>query len=434
MPTSFSNTENDTKGFFILFLFITGVVAFPSTFVYYASPIILVILAIFGYGILNIGKLIVTLVIIIIFTILSLSIDYMRDYTINIPGAIMSLLLYLPLIIFLTRKNTLLFNDAVNNSIINFICYFVIVQGLIGFVQMVLSSNWDAVSGSFGLFDFYTGNFTISQVMYTFNIFIMILFLIPYSNRVLVKCSIIIGVFAVALAQSGHQTIFFIISIFAVYSSLKNIKRTMLIFMGLFGFIICVLLFFPKTPFLVSTWYHNLFFGNFPKVLVVNESLALLSEIKVLLFGTGLGQFSSRAALFSTGDYLSIHLPDIITGKSAYFLERISPLLDLQEKVGQSSAIAKPYFSILSITIELGALVTLFLVYLLWKEVKRNNRFINNSTSKEQLFLSKFLNATILFFLLCCTIENYAEFVQAIMLPIMLYIYAIGRVKHINAI
>ena len=262
----------------------------------------------------------------------------------------------------------------------------------------------------------------------------MILFLIPYSNRVLVQCSIIIGVLAVAVAQSGHQTIFFIVAAFAVYSSLKNIKLTMLIFMGLFGFIICVLLFFPKTPFLVSTWYHNLFFGNFPKVLVVNESLALLSDIKVLLFGTGLGQFSSRAALFSTGDYLSIHLPDIITGESAYFIERISPLLDLQEKVGQGSAIAKPYFSILSITIELGALVTLFLVYLLWKEVKRNNRFINNSTSKEQLFLSKFLNATILFFLLCCTIENYAEFVQAIMLPIMLYIYAIGRIKHINAI
>jgi hypothetical protein len=38
-------------------------------------------------------------------------------------------------------------------------------------------------------------------------------------------------------------------------------------------------------------------------------------------------------------------------------------------------------------------------------------------------------NVGLVFFVLCCTVENYAEFAQAIFLPILLYIAATSRAQ-----
>ena len=38
-------------------------------------------------------------------------------------------------------------------------------------------------------------------------------------------------------------------------------------------------------------------------------------------------------------------------------------------------------------------------------------------------------NTGLIFFVLCCAVENYAEFPQAIFLPILLYVVAVSRAR-----
>ena len=91
------------------------------------------------------------------------------------------------------------------------------------------------------------------------------------------------------------------------------------------------------------------------------------------------------------------------------------------------SAIATPNYSLLSLVTELGVIVFIVLLVLGCVEWRRNKKLYRN-TNAEIAGLAKFINATLLFTLLSCFIENYLEFVQATILPVLLVILAKSRI------
>jgi hypothetical protein len=147
-----------------------------------------------------------------------------------------------------------------------------------------------------------------------------------------------------------------------------------------------------------------------------------------MLIGTGLGQYCSRAALMSSNQYLNVPLPDFMVGKSDYFDDHISPSLILFEEVGEGSAMAKPYMTMLSLPVELGLILTAALFAVFAWNVFRCAR-VMTTNSGEVGSIGFVMMVGIVFFVLCCFIENYAEFTQAIFIPIILFIVAGSRAR-----
>jgi hypothetical protein len=404
--------------------------AFPSNYVYYFAPIMVLLTGLLFNVIISLKKFVIVIVIYLGAAFISLSINEFDKIQVNYPGLIFSLITYLPILLFLSKGRFFEINDLSQKKLIKFISIFVIIQSIVVFFQMTQTTNWDALSGTFGLFD-YRGRITISQVMFTFNMFVMVLFLLPYFKLWIVKIAILLGFVSVSAAQSGHQTIFFIVTIVMVYLSFRNFKILIQSASVISILAISVLYFFPRTLTLAVSWFNNIVFGNFPKRLVVLEAFNLLKDFKIVSLGTGVGQFSSRASLFSSGEYLGVSLPSIITGKSHFYEQIMVPLIELQQMVGQGSAIAKPYFSILSIILEFGIPISILIMILLLKEIYNNYKG-SKLKFKEINMLYKFKNASLIFFLLSSFIENYAEFVQAIFLPILIYYMVEGRIGYLQ--
>jgi hypothetical protein len=411
-------------------LFVVAVItAFPSNTIYYLAPIVVVLWPLVGRGVVSPASLARLVVALLAFTALSLTWNEVVGARNNYAGAVFAGITWLPMLILLANRGAKIrMDDRVTHRLVVFLSMFVLLQSAAVAFQATQTSDWDALAGTFGLLD-YRGTVTISQVMFTFNIFVINLFLIGYWRYRIVKLAVLAGFVAVAAAQSGHQTIFFVITILTVFASVKRMGAWMRMVIAAGFLMAAVLWFFPQTPALAILWMQRVMFQDFPKGLIVVEAIELLRDPKVALMGTGVGQFTSRAALFSSGEYLSLPLPPVLTGQSTWFIEIVAPLLDLQERIGEGSAIAKPYFSLVTIVIEFGLVVTALLGWWIFKQGLRARRLFKFGV-REVEALARFQVGFLLFLLLCSTVENYFEFVQALMLPVLLYIFATGRIAY----
>jgi hypothetical protein len=415
--------------FLSLVYVVVAITAFPSTTVYYLAPVVVVLWSIVAGGIVSSGKLARLVVALLALTAVSLAWNEIAGLRNNYAGVVFAGITWLPILILLANRGAeWRMDDRVTHHLVVFLSVFVLLQSAAVAFQMTQTSDWDALAGTYGFLD-YRGQITISQVLFTFNIFVINLFLIPYWRYRIVKVALFAGFAAVAAAQSGHQTIFFVVTIIAVFASLKRMRTWFRVIVAA-GFLVAVVLwFFPQTPRLAVLWMQKVFFQEFPKSLIVLEAYRLLQDPKVALMGTGIGQFTSRAALFSSGEYLNVALPTLLTGQSIWYTEIVTPLLDLQEQIGEGSAIAKPYFSLVTIVIELGLVVTALLGLWILKQGVRARRLFQVGI-KEVVGLARFQVGFLLFLVLCSTIENYFEFVQALMLPVVLYVFATGRIAY----
>ena len=134
---------------------------------------------------------------------LSILIDHLAGNDVNPAGLFLLLLTSLPLFIFMAYKVGKKIDQSTLTSLVSLVAWFVILQSVVGCLQFVASRNADAVAGTFGLFDFYLNTISIIQVYYTFNLFCMILFMLLQPHRLLVRVSIVFGLVACVLAQSG---------------------------------------------------------------------------------------------------------------------------------------------------------------------------------------------------------------------------------------
>jgi hypothetical protein len=415
------------------------IIAFPSNFIYYMAPPFFLAGALLLETAVSARRLLLFVSISVLFTFAALGFDLYAGNRINPAGVLFSLLMYLPFFILLAQHERFALSDVFIHRLVGFLRGFIYIQAVASFLQLTYGLifrrefNGDFICGTFGLFDVITG-ITISQVLFTFTVLNTCMFLVAYRHRRGVRLAIGLGFLCCVCAQSGHQIIFFslTVSILAVVQqrSFGRLIQTV----AFVGFLIgLVQLVYPATLRTAIEWAEKVLISErSPKRNVVEAAFEEILKAEHMIVGTGLGQFSSRAALFSSGEYLSVNLPSFLTGKSDVFVNHMMPQLDLFAVVGESSAIAAPYFSIISVFSEFGPLLSVALIAMAIAALAHNAKLSRYET-EEIRDLSLYCNFFIVFLFLNCLIENYLEMVQANFIPILLYVLAQGRIRAILA-
>jgi hypothetical protein len=341
-------------------------------------------------------------------------------------------LTYLPLLIIFAERFDKKLDGRTFDKFLVVCAWFVIFQSMIGALQFLASRNGDAVCGTFGLLDFRQNTITIAQVYFTFTMFGMILFLLLSPGKPLTQLAIFSGLIACALAQSGHQTIFFVASL-ALCGAIRFwrpkvfLTSTALVAITAFS----VIYFYPETIKLSQEWYRKTVVSNdSPKKLATTGGMEVVDDTKNLLLGTGAGQYSSRAALITSNEYLRVKLPRMLSGESDYAAKHLPVAKAIFRETGEGSAISKPYYSLLSVFVEFGLIQSLVLAGVFLASLLRNVQLMR-SPHPQVAAIGMFCSVGILFFLFCCTIENYMEFPQAIFIPILLYVIAGSRATYL---
>jgi hypothetical protein len=356
--------------------------------------------------------------------------DHLDGQTVNLPGVWFGLLTHAPLIVLLCETFGRTIDQSVYDRFAKACVWFVLFQSFVGFVQFAVSRNPDAVCGTFGLLDGFRQTITIAQVYFTFTLFGMILFLIPATGQPGVKIAMATGVVICILAQSGHQTMFFVVTL--ILCGLARISRLGTLSRAVAAAAVVsalVLQIYPDTLSIARDWYHKVTdTSNSPKRMVYEGAVAILDDPKNVLIGTGLGQYSSRAALITSDEYLNVKLPGFMAGSSDYFSRYIRPSLDVFEDFGEGSAIAKPYMSLITLPVELGIVLSVALLMAVGRNALWCIRIMSSGCGQAGRIGFAML-VGIIFFLLCCTIENYAEFSQAVFAPFILFVVAGSRTQ-----
>jgi hypothetical protein len=341
---------------------------------------------------------------------------------VSLPGIIFGTLTYATLAVILALRTNFKIGAERYEQIRMAVAWFMILQSILGLLQFAAGRDSDAVCGTFGLLDF-RGAVTIGQVYLTFNLFAMCLFLLTDMRRLLAKIALGLGLVACALAHSGHQTIFLIASLGIVgllQLRLKDLLKLAALLVVVVGLTATVSTVLWRD---MTDWAGKLTSEDTPKVMATHAAGEILSFPKNMLIGTGMGQFASRAALIASDQYLSVPLPGLLAGDSQYFRTFIKPAMDVHEEAGQGSAISQPFCSVLNLSVEFGIPVAVLLILAAAQQFLLNWRLSRSSDSRTRA-VGIFCNVGLVFFMLCCFIENYMEFPQAIFLPSLLYVAA----------
>lgn len=292
-------------------------------------------------------------------------------------------------------------------------CVWALLQGLVGIAQFAISGNPDAVAGTVGLFD-YRDNITINQVYFGFAMLSLLPFIAMYPEKLPLRWpTVFVGLVAVLLSQSGHATIFFLISCLAFLLGPRSRKAIVVVPVVMALVAYGMLLLFPATVDLAATWAERTLGPDSPKLLML-ENLAFQAseDFKFAMLGAGPGQYMSRAMLVGAG----------ILTRVQWLGQEVPPRIDqfywsiwyLYAEVGEGSAIAKPYNSYMSVFAEwgvvgLGALGLAIVVVL-----RRALLLAIRGRGAEVVFAGKYLVFYTLFLCLAAAIELYFEMPAAI--------------------
>jgi hypothetical protein len=421
---------NDANPLYRAFLACLIMASLPVKNAAYVAPI-LYLLILFAHGeYRTFARVVVLCSAIAMISNVSVLWDHLSGRVVNVPGVWFGLITYAPLFVVLCESLSRTMDQRTYERIGRLCAWFILFQSVIGVCQFVASRNPDAVCGTFGLFDGFQNRITIAQVYFTFTIFGMILFLVPLGSQRLFQVAIAAGVLICVIAQSGHQTIFFVVTLIGCaltrVSHIGTLARAV-VAAALMGLL--VLQFYPNTIWLAGEWYRKVTdTSQSPKWLACEGAASILSEPKNMFIGTGLGQYSSRAALITSNEYLNVQLPGFMTGRSDYFNQHIQPSLELFNEIGEGSAMAKPYMSAISLPVELGVVLFTALLVAVCNRITWCARLMmGNIGQLGQIGFTMLVG--ILFFALCCFIENYAEFSQAVFVPFILFIVAGSRAQ-----
>ncbi len=424
------NETTDAKALYHAFLACLILASLPIKNLAYVSPAIYLLILWWHGEHRLVGRVIMLCSATLFVSCIAVLWDHLGGHSVSFPGLLFGILTYAPLFVVLCETFGRTIDASTFEKFAKVCAWFIIFQSVVGVFQFVATGNADAVCGTLGLLDGVRQSITIAQVYFTFIIFAMILFLVPLMNQRFFSVAISSGVLICLLAQSGHQTIFLIVTLVACglsrISRLGTLVRTVA---AAAVMSLLMLQFYPNTIWLAHEWYGKVMDPtNSPKRSVVEGAITVLDNPKNLLIGTGLGQYSSRAALIASDEYLSLRLPQILTGRSDYFKDYIHPSLELFNEIGEGSAMAKPYMSAISLPVELGLVITFVLLTVICRCVFWSARIMLGSDG-ELGWLGFAMSVGIIFFVLCCFIENYAEFTQAIFVPFILFVVAGSRAQ-----
>jgi hypothetical protein len=409
-------------------------IALPGKFLFYLAPFLLLAASMITVRIVAVPRLLLLYGGVLCISLLSILIDQAAGMQVNYPGLLLAIVTYAPLLLLMAQARSFQPSRALVLAVVRMCVVFLILQAALSVVQFAVTGDGDYVSGSYGLFDFLTQSKTISQVNFTFSLFCMIVFILPYLRAVrLATTAIVAGMIACAIAQSGHQTIFFMLALPATTLGASRLRAIAPAAGLVLLTIVLLVLFYPETGYIAQEWMRKVVLADDSlKREAVNSALARLMENpKNALLGLGLGQYTSRASLFAAGYQSSVPLPNALSAASQYFVADIAPLLFRYEHVGESSAIAKPYFSAISLLSELGPLLTAAFVWLVGREFLALVR-TEGSANAEAEGAARYCKFFIIFLTLNCFVENYLELTQALAIPAALYVVARGRLRAIR--
>jgi hypothetical protein len=399
------------------------IVALPFKNLAYFAPLIFIMMQLFwgDYGFVK--RALMWGCALICISATSILCDSLSGQTVNVPGLMFGILTYASLVVMLALRLDFTISPVRWHGLRRAVSWFVIIQSVIGLIQFAISRDADAVCGTFGLFDFLC-NITIAQVYLTFNLFAMILFLLIDRRGTLENIAIVLGIVVSILAHSGHQTLFLMASLACVGMLQLRLKALVKIV----GFLFALVMLTASVSSIywsdIEGWYQKVAVDDdSPKRLVALSAKEIMSSPKNLLLGVGMGQFGSRAALISSGDYLTIPLPVALVGESDYFRKSVQPARDAFAEYGETSAMSAPYCSALNLIVEFGLPLTLFILFAVAVEIFWNWRQ-SRSVDPHTQSVCVLGNVGLILFVLCCFVENYVEFPQAVFLPGLLYFAA----------
>jgi hypothetical protein len=260
-----------------------------------------------------------------------------------------------------------------------------------------------------------------------------------------------LGFIAVLLASVWH--IFFsftaalvVIALFFTHSFVQLSARRLIVVFFVFLVIIVGSLLQPRNFELIAFYYDKITSFESLKAQITKESVTQLPKeySRVYVTGLGPGQYCSRGALIGTGRYFGEFsnprkLPLLKPESSVPFRQYVYPKWEefaTNPAIYGNSTMSRPFYSVLSLLIELGYLLFTILFIGTFILVRRI-RLIYNVAAKEKDQLSSLYSLAcgtlVAFYIFISFFENYLEVAHAIFLGLLLFRYASSSVKTIYA-
>jgi hypothetical protein len=415
-------------GFLVFILW----VVFPGKLLFHFSAGILLIVSLWGVPLISLPRLLLLVLTVSATAMAALLRDMLVDgLVVHWISAALALQTFSMTLLVLAPSPIGRIGDRFIPLLVRFLAVFLIIQSCIATLQWLAAEDSreffraDAVSGTFGLFDAWTGNISISQVNFTFTMFCIVVLCLSFVYGRLVYIGVVMALGACILAQSGHQTIFFVVAIFISVILILGVSRSLWIMAGVATILIIGLMIAsPNTVRDAGWWFEKVVLSSHSiKWLAIHSGFARLGESGAWMMGLGAGQYSSRATLFLAGYQGTVPLPNLLVGASDYFKIDMEPLITRYLVSGEGSAMAKPYFTAFSIPMEFGMPATVLLMSIVGLELIRIRRWAC-AAPHGQKHLGVFCCFVLIFTTLCCFIENYLELVQAVSVPFGLYLIA----------
>jgi hypothetical protein len=404
------------------------IVAFPGKLLFYVSPGVLILMSLFTGGFVRFWRLVGILFGIVGVSLATIAFDMADGGHANMPALVFGVITYLPIFILWSLSRDFRVSEGLAWRLANVCWVFILVEAAIGAVQWVITHDGDFVSGTFGLFDTVTNEVTISQVNFCFTLFCMTVYCAIWIHKRHMKLGCGVALTAAIAAEAAHQNLFFMALMPALAVTGGRRFRRLAAAIGIVGVVMVgAFIIDPEVIEHIDSWAERVLLSpDSPKRLAVTGAVELMQG-KNLLLGVGLGQFSSRAAILTSGSGSSVNLPKILLDSSTYYEQFMKlPAFNFQRN-GEGSAMAMPYFSVLSVITEFGLVFTAILLFKIIQTVRENIRL--GAVSREAWRVSCYCNFFIGFLFLCSFIQNYLELTQAIMIPILLYIVSKARLR-----
>jgi hypothetical protein len=423
-----SREERKLLGAFIALIII---VAFPGKFLFYISPGVLILISLFVGGFVRFWRFVGIVFGIVSLSLATITLDVIDGRHANMPGLVFGVIGYLPIFILCSLSTDFRVSEGFAWRLANACLVFILIEGAIGAAQWVIAHDSDLVNGTFGLFDTVTNERTISQVNFCFTLFCMTVYCSIWIHWRRMKLGCGVALATALAAETAHQTLFLMVLVPVLAITGGRRFRRVVVSIGIISAVFAgAFLVDPDIVEHIDGWaYKVLLTPTSPKRLSVTGAIELMQG-KNLLLGVGLGQFSSRAAILSSGSGTSFNLPKILVDTSTYYEQLMQLPVFIYRQNGENSAMAMPYFSVLSVVTEFGLICAVIFLLKIVQAVMENIRL--GAASQEAWRVSCYCNFFIGFLFLCSLIQNYLELTQAIMIPILLYIVSKARLRALS--
>lgn len=360
-------------------------------------------------------------------------------FTYLIQNSLLAIITYGSFFFFFVSPSLTSFSEDFYIKIIRPVRLVIVFESLIGITQFIIAivdrglagNTGDVVQGTHYLLSFWeTADMGLGNQIFTINMSLLLLIYLPhvltYRGEYLVM---ILGIASLLLALVSHIVMPIIISCAIVYivfrkNIIGKLKAKQLFFGTVLATVISIL--YTLQVGLVEHYVEKFLSVESPKAIVTINSIKNIPQEypSALVIGLGPGQFSSRAALIGTGQYIGglttpRALPFMTPAKTPAFEKYIYPQYTeyLTNPTYGYSTMSRPFHSMLSLFVEFGLIIfSLLLLSILFVLVRLRKFYLLHLKSNNPLEanISFAMAVAILTLVFISFFENYLEVTQAI--------------------